>query len=73
MDSSILEWWRARVDTYPRLQGLARKYLAIPATSTTSERLFSLGGNIITDTRCCLSDEHAEDLIFTASNRKYQT
>lgn len=71
MDVNVRLWWKERVDNYPLLQSLARKYLSIPASSTTSERLFSVGGNVITDTRCCLSDEHAEQLIFLASNRRF--
>ena len=34
---------------------MAHDYLAIPATSVFSERLFSLGGNMLTDKRCKLA------------------
>ena len=65
MDVNIRLWWKERMDTYPILQRLARKYLS------TSERLFSHGGNIITDTRSCLSDNNAEHLIFLSSNKRF--
>ncbi|KAK3917146.1 E3 SUMO-protein ligase ZBED1 [Frankliniella fusca] len=69
METDIRLWWKERVDTYPRLAVLARKYLSMPATSTPSERLFSVGGNIITDTRTCLGGELSETLIFLSSNK----
>ena len=36
---------------YPTLSRMARDYLAIPATSASSERLFSSGKLLITDNR----------------------
>ena len=37
-----LEWWQFNCLSYPHIFLLAMKYLAIPATSAESERLFSL-------------------------------
>ena len=37
-----LEWWQANRLAYPNIFSLAMQYLAIPATSAESERLFSL-------------------------------
>lgn len=54
-NSNILLWWKSRSDKYPNLSRMARDYLAIPATSVSSERLFSLGKNLITDKRNLLS------------------
>ncbi|KAJ3592693.1 hypothetical protein NHX12_007820 [Muraenolepis orangiensis] len=36
-----LEWWAENTHRFPRLAKLSRSYLAIPATSTPSERVFS--------------------------------
>jgi len=41
-----LEWWKANHAGFPHLSVLARRVLAIPATSAPSERLFSTAGNI---------------------------
>lgn len=39
---------------FPRLAHMAHDYLAIPASSVTSERAFSAGGNMITNKRSSL-------------------
>ena len=43
-----ISWWAENQNVYPLLQKLARQYLHIPATSTPSEIIFSLAGNIVT-------------------------
>ena len=45
-----LKWWRdIGSHKYNILATLAREYLAIPATSVPSERIWSEGGGIITE------------------------
>ena len=41
VNESQLEWWKMNCSRFPILTLLARKYLAIPATSVPSERVFS--------------------------------
>jgi hypothetical protein len=53
--TDVLSWWKAKSKKYPNLSRMARDYLAIPATSTSSERLFSTGKHLISDTRNSLS------------------
>lgn len=63
-----LEWWNCNSKSYPHLAIAARKYLAIPATSTSSERLFSYAGMVITSKRNKLNPSTAEQLIFLSKN-----
>jgi hypothetical protein len=46
------------------LSKLARKYMAIPASSVPSEPIFSLAGNIVNKKRTMLSPENVNLLIF---------
>jgi hypothetical protein len=46
-----LEYWKANKARFPILSLIARKYLGIPALSTTSERFFSQGALINTKLR----------------------
>ncbi|KAK3928963.1 Putative AC9 transposase [Frankliniella fusca] len=70
-DDDILAWWKVHEGTFPILSKLARKYLAVPATSTESERLFSQAGLVISYLRTCLTGEHAEQLIFLPRNKDF--
>ena len=64
-----LQWWKKREHQFPTLSRLAKRYLAIPATSVKSERLFSDGGNTITAKRNALLPEFACELILLHANR----
>ena len=43
---NVLTWWGKRESEFPKLSKIARNTLAIPATSASSERIFSKMGNI---------------------------
>lgn len=69
-DLNPLEWWRTREDKYPAIAAIAKKYLAIPSTSASSERCFSTAGNIVTPKRSSLLPENVDTLVFLYQNRK---
>src|SRR6266536_720838 len=58
-----LDYWKNNSYKYPILSVLARRYLAIPATSASVERLFSVTSNIITKNRNKLSLNTIKQLI----------
>jgi len=69
-----LQWWMARRDTLPMLAEMARKYLAIPATSVPCERLFSESGNVMTKKRTRLGSQTFSKIVFCRANeRRYKT
>ena len=63
--TSILDFWKERSDG---LVPVAKKILAIPATSTPSERCFSVAGRIIEERRTNLDPENVDALLFMHSN-----
>ncbi|XP_062577042.1 E3 SUMO-protein ligase ZBED1-like [Saccostrea cucullata] len=68
---TILEWWKKNAVFFPRLSILAKKFLAIPASSVSSERVFSLGGQIVSKKRCRMSHNNVDLFIFLNKNIKY--
>ena len=67
-DSCPLSWWKDEQKRLPLLAKVARKYLCICATSVSSERIFSTGGNIVSDNRTCLKPHMIDYLVFLSKN-----
>ena len=66
-----LAWWSDKQHEYPNLYYVAKKYLAIPATSVPSERIFSLAGFIVRKNRTNLLPDHVNQNIFLAKNKQH--
>jgi len=66
--SDPLAFWKTNKTKYPAAAKLARRYLAIPATSVPSERVFSKAGNIVTKKRASLDPCLVEKLLFLHYN-----
>ena len=49
--SPILKWWKEHAAQFPYLSQVARRYLAMTATSASVERLFSVAGQVVTAKR----------------------
>jgi hypothetical protein len=64
-DVDVLLWWRdiGQVQ-FPRIAVMARQYLAIPASSATSERVFSFAGLTLSDLRKSLLDGTLESIMW---------
>ena len=62
-NDSPLEWWKKHHPVFPCLARVARHVLAIPATSASSERLFSRAGSVITPKRNRLASGTASTFI----------
>ena len=62
--AAILTWWKDHAAQFPYLSQLARRYLAMPATSASVERLFSVAGQIVTARRARLHPNTVTLLVF---------
>jgi len=67
-DACPFKWWASQEKRFPILSRLAKKFLAIPATSASSERLFSDAGNIMTVKCANLLPSTFEHLVFCKRN-----
>ena len=67
---SPLNWWKGNECRFPRLAKVARSILCNPATSTPSERVFSVAGLTVTKLRSCLKPSNVDALIFLNKNLK---
>jgi len=48
---ATLTWWKANETMFPKMAVIARKILAVTASSASTERLFSTVGNVFTKKR----------------------
>lgn len=67
-DQDPLLFWKEKYAAMPLLTKLARKVLCIPATSTPSERVFSVAGLTITNKRSNLAPQNVNKIIFIHDN-----
>ncbi|CAI7791678.1 unnamed protein product [Closterium sp. NIES-53] len=65
-DVTALEYWRSATNMQT-LRRMARDYLAIPATSASSERVFSLGRNLISWKRHRLASQRTRAVMILRS------
>lgn len=63
-------WWTKNQVMYPMISKLAKRYLCIPGTSVSAERVFSTAGDIVTAQRSTLNSEHVDQLLFLNKNLK---
>ncbi|KAL1276633.1 hypothetical protein QQF64_036256 [Cirrhinus molitorella] len=63
-----LEWWKSQAHGYHLLSKLAQRYLCVPGTSVSAERMFSTAGDIISAQRSLLTSKHVDQLLFLKKN-----
>jgi hAT family C-terminal dimerisation region len=64
----VLAWRCTQQETYPRLSMLARVILALPATSASSERIFSTAGLMVNAKRSSLAPSAVDKIVFVHEN-----
>ena len=68
-DCDVLSWWKQHENVLPLLAKIAKRVLAIPASSAKSERVFSTGGNMVTAKRNRLAPKKVEALVLIKENK----
>ena len=63
-----LEWWRSQTETYKRLSHLVPAVLIIPATSASSQRIFSAAAVVLICKRSSLSPHVVDKVFFVHEN-----
>ena len=64
---NVLEFWKT-ADDVPLLKQLAKQILSIPASSATSERVFSTSGRILEERRSRLLSKNVDKILFLHKN-----
>ena len=62
--------WKTSAHRFKNLERLAVKYLAIPATSAPSERIWSRAARVLTAKRNRLSEEVSSAMMYCKENRE---
>ena len=65
-----LKWWKKNETKYTTVAGLTKEYLATPATSAPSERVWSRVARVLTAKRSRLKEELVSRMMFVQENRK---
>ena len=66
-----LKWWKDNRMKYPYVANISRKFLAIPATSAPSERVWSRAARILSFRRARLKDDLVGRMMFVRENLKF--
>ena len=64
----VLTWWKDNSSKYKRLSYVAKKFLSIPAMSSSIESKFSIAGLIVSARRSSLSTTKTEMLMYLHQN-----
>ena len=71
-DFDVLAFWKGQQATLPKLSNYAKRYLSIPVSSASSERVFSASNLVCSKLRSRLTSERAKPLTYIAVNESIQ-
>jgi len=66
LETNPLKWWSVQDSDFQVISKLARKYLCICASSSSSDRVFSVSGHIVSKKRNTLKPDKVNMLVFLA-------
>ena len=66
----LLSWWRVHQEQLPLLAHLTRVVMAVPVASSSSERLLSLSGRLVTPARNRFNPSKVETMVMIQANLK---
>ena len=69
--NNAMEWWSDHEVKFPHVALMAQKYLAIPASSAPSERVFSQLKLIVERKRWRMDGGRVERVIFLRCNKNF--
>ncbi len=69
---SVLHFWHSRKSMYPSIFKIAVRVFATPASSCSSERVFSIMKKLVTPDRATISTEHISQIIIGRSLSAYK-
>ncbi|XP_025881816.1 zinc finger BED domain-containing protein RICESLEEPER 2-like [Oryza sativa Japonica Group] len=64
---NLLNYWKVNAHRFPVVSNMAKRFLAVPASSVSSESTFSTGGRILDDYRSSLKPETVQALVCASS------
>ena len=67
-NQDILHWWKSHTSEFPNLSKIARKFLAAPASSASSNRMFSAAKKMNHDLKKNTTEETLEDMLTVSKN-----
>ncbi|CAF1494105.1 unnamed protein product [Adineta ricciae] len=68
-NDTLLKWWNKHSLIFPQLAILAKTLLGVPASSATSERVFSSSGRILEKRRQSLNSDVVDDMLMIRNFR----
>ncbi len=64
---NLLNYWKVNDQRFPVVSNMAKRFLAVPASSLSSESTFSTRGRILDDYRSSLKPETVQALVCASS------